>query len=117
MASGLAGERAFCQRGLKSGFNFVHLPRQFFRRQNLLLKEDIGERDDPALVVFELAVDFGAEALDPSPLFFGADDFVAVENVGERVATLFPQQIVMPGKSPSPQPMNCECKSKVAQLG
>jgi hypothetical protein len=74
---------------------FVHLHRQFTRRQDSLLKQDVCEGGDPALVVRQLADHFGAERLDSSALFLSADSFPHVEDIRQRVASLFPWQILM----------------------
>ena len=62
--------------------DFVHLSRQFLGGEDGLLKEDIGERGYPALVVTKLADDLGTER--------GADEAVnyATENLTERVMAL-----------------------------
>src|SRR6266446_8437309 len=48
-----------------SSLDFLHLPCKVSRRKDSLLKEDVGESRDPALVVGELADHLGTKGLDP----------------------------------------------------
>jgi hypothetical protein len=44
--------------------HLVHLSREFFGGEEALLKEDVGEGDDPTLLIAELAYHLGAQAFD-----------------------------------------------------
>ena len=70
--------------------DFIHLSRKFFGRDGSLLEQDIGEGDDPTLVISKLADHLGAERLDTPALLLGVDDIVKVEHIGECVAALLP---------------------------
>jgi hypothetical protein len=81
--------------GGKSGFHVLHLKRQIFRSEDLLLEEDVSEGDDPAFIVRELANQFAAERLDAPTFLFGIDDLVEIKNVGQCVTTLLPRLELM----------------------
>src|SRR5580692_1228491 len=71
-------------------FDLLHLQRQFRGSQYPFAEQDIGEGDDPALVVGQLADHLGAERLDPAAFLLRIDDLVEVEHVGQRVAAFLP---------------------------
>src|SRR5665213_3678862 len=70
--------------------DLIHFPGEFFRSEDLLAKQDVGEGNDPAFVIAQFADHFSAERLDAAARFFGVDDLVEVENIGQRVAALLP---------------------------
>jgi len=68
--------------------NFVHLSGQFLGREDLFLKQDVGEGDNPPLVVGKLADHFAPQSLNAVAFLFSVDDLVKVQHVRERVTSL-----------------------------
>src|ERR1044072_8562632 len=77
--------------GGPSGRNFIHLSGELFRREDCLPEQDIGEGDNPPLVICQFADHLGAQRLDTAALLLGVDDLVKIQDVGQRVAALLPR--------------------------
>src|SRR3989441_10368344 len=85
------------KRGSATPLDLRHLARQLLGRNDAVLEERLGQRDDPALVVAQLVVGLGRQRLDvPAPLVDG--DALAAHQHREGVHAPFPFGVVVLGR-------------------